>query len=563
MVYNPISLDRNLVKTLKTGFCKGLVAFSLISLLSFSSIVYTLPRNAVAQSDTEDFKTYTNTGFGIVIQYPADWSVKEGESGDVVHFYAPLEDASDQFSENVGIRVSNVPAGTSLTDFTDAFVKELEKIVTDFKIIESTDTTFAANPAHMLVYTTTQGQYKLELLQIYTIKDDKFYLLTYGAEVANYSTYLPAVMKMIDSFKTPRQVSGKYINVEVGLQMSFPQGWSGLETKQDNTTSIVIVPTDGRKLSMVMLIGDISEVGGQAEGDPLAGCNMISVDFVQLNGMSTLQFVVDCDKPEGFMKIKAYILATNEKAIAVMFVAPSKTAYDSGIAEFEDSVKSLSIKDTVNVFNAFTYYGSKTPQEISDKYANSEAGISIELPEGWRGFEKVEDDATIVTLVPPLDEKGASVIAIGLQDISSYKEEECKASSIEYVKLNGMSTLQAEAECPIEMMKMKSKGYVFATSDKIFAISYAAPTEQDYNLNLSKFEQTIKTLNIKNTVDVTAYVPLSIDFKSSKEQVTVDDKPYEIEVASSSDVTDIEFNQEDRQLSFAVQGESGTKGTSS
>ncbi|MGH9991870.1 MAG: hypothetical protein ACREBU_08390 [Nitrososphaera sp.] len=55
---------------------------------------------------------------------------------------------------------------------------------------------------------------------------------------------------------------------------------------------------------------------------------------------------------------------------------------------------------------------------------------------------------------------------------------------------------------------------------------------------------------------------MSVDFKKSDRTVTVDDKPYGVKVASTSNVTDIVLNQEERQLALALEGASPGNGTS-
>jgi hypothetical protein len=45
-------------------------------------------------------------------------------------------------------------------------------------------------------------------MQVLAIKDNKAYILTYIAEAPKYSTYLPIVKKMIDSFEFINLTSG-------------------------------------------------------------------------------------------------------------------------------------------------------------------------------------------------------------------------------------------------------------------------------------------------------------------------------------------------------------------
>jgi hypothetical protein len=65
-------------------------------------------------------------------------------------------------------------------------------------IIQSNSTTLAGNPAHKFVF--VKGEAKA--MMVFTIKGDKAYYVFYGARSpVQYSTYLPTVQKMIDSFE--------------------------------------------------------------------------------------------------------------------------------------------------------------------------------------------------------------------------------------------------------------------------------------------------------------------------------------------------------------------------
>jgi len=70
-------------------------------------------------------------------------------------------------------------------------------------IIDSKPFTLRGNhSAHMLLYTTTTGSDEsFKKMQVYTISDNKVYLVTFTAQEALFSNYLPKVLKMIDSFE--------------------------------------------------------------------------------------------------------------------------------------------------------------------------------------------------------------------------------------------------------------------------------------------------------------------------------------------------------------------------
>ena len=69
-------------------------------------------------------------------------------------------------------------------------------------MIDSNSTTLAGFPAHKIVYTGIIPSSGLEVkfMQILTIKDSKSFVITFGTFPTNFSTYLPTIQKMIDSF---------------------------------------------------------------------------------------------------------------------------------------------------------------------------------------------------------------------------------------------------------------------------------------------------------------------------------------------------------------------------
>ena len=88
------------------------------------------------------FLMYGNPNYGIKINYPEDWTKKESASS-----------AAFLFSEKEGVvlAVSEIYTPTTLDEYTDMIISQAA--ASDFNIIESSDTTFANNPARKLVRT--------------------------------------------------------------------------------------------------------------------------------------------------------------------------------------------------------------------------------------------------------------------------------------------------------------------------------------------------------------------------------------------------------------------------
>lgn len=188
------------------------------------SIQSALPSNVTSENvnnnGTEmNLRTYESRVFGIKIQYPDSWSARgysynKAGNNTVVGFYSPSKTAS-QLGNISGVSGQFIP-------YLDIFVFDsknmsLDKVIngrinriqntTDI-ILDTKPFTLKGNqPAHMLVYTTiTGGDEFFEKMQVYTITSNKVYLLTFTAQEALFSKYLPVVQNMIDSF----EISAKF-----------------------------------------------------------------------------------------------------------------------------------------------------------------------------------------------------------------------------------------------------------------------------------------------------------------------------------------------------------------
>lgn len=153
-------------------------------------------------SSITNFLTYDSYVYGIRIKYPLDWTKEEQVFGTVVSFSSPIESASDDFSENLNVLVQDLSAQPiTLEEYTRISEEQVEQYITNGKILDTIATTLDGNSAYKLVYTGKQGQYNIKWMQVYTIKDDKAYVITYTAEMDSYSNFLGTAQEMINSFE--------------------------------------------------------------------------------------------------------------------------------------------------------------------------------------------------------------------------------------------------------------------------------------------------------------------------------------------------------------------------
>jgi hypothetical protein len=149
----------------------------------------------IAQTnDNNTFNLYDNPAFGIRIQYPSDWGRLDlsflQDSADI-NFY-PLSDTS--LAKNLKILVKNLPFhNMTLEEYTNSQINPTEEI-----LLESNTTTLANIPGYKIVFTNVVG---LKTMQVWAIKDDKAYIITYVAKEEDYEKDLQIAQKMIDSFE--------------------------------------------------------------------------------------------------------------------------------------------------------------------------------------------------------------------------------------------------------------------------------------------------------------------------------------------------------------------------
>jgi PsbP-like protein len=147
---------------------------------------------------------YESPVYGIRTQYPGGWEIiiqNTSNSTLSLRFNSPPETDSDAFRGHVLLEINTISNNTALSNFTAGVLASYLELYPDLKLIElsSTNLTNNAIPAYKLVASLTEEG--TDFMQIFAIKDDKVYSILYSSEKTRYSTYLPTIEKMINSFE--------------------------------------------------------------------------------------------------------------------------------------------------------------------------------------------------------------------------------------------------------------------------------------------------------------------------------------------------------------------------
>jgi len=153
-------------------------------------------------SDLDEMLLYENSQYGFSVTYPTDWTAEEpdpNELGIVAGFLPPGESIDDPLNYVI-VQIESLPAGTTLSGYTQADLTNLKDSYTNFQLLAESDMIISEEPAHVVAYGVTVDETDYEVLLAYTIKDDKAYIITYYALADSYAEFEDAAKGMINSF---------------------------------------------------------------------------------------------------------------------------------------------------------------------------------------------------------------------------------------------------------------------------------------------------------------------------------------------------------------------------
>lgn len=181
---------------------------------------------------SSDFLTYEDKDYGVEIDYKSDWELKESEQS-VFAFVSP---GSPQASLNLVMNDLS-GQGLDLESYSQTVLSQLGQIFEDAELLESGYTTMGSEQAYKVVYTTGS----MKFMQVWTIKDDISYILTYGSQKDAYADHLGTIQKMIDSFEITHSVGAQQEAPEEEVKAEAKTGTNNAEASAPATTDSTTV----------------------------------------------------------------------------------------------------------------------------------------------------------------------------------------------------------------------------------------------------------------------------------------------------------------------------------
>ncbi|GHN00358.1 hypothetical protein WSM22_18470 [Cytophagales bacterium WSM2-2] len=130
------------------------------------------------------------------IKYSDTWELDQsGSQNTKFILYAPRESAA--FRNNINLIVQDLKGlDLDLKKYADLSTSQIKQYLTDATIHQSETT----GTKHTVIFSGTQGEFKLKWKQYYWVKGEKAYVLTLTTSQASFDNQLGTANPIMDSF---------------------------------------------------------------------------------------------------------------------------------------------------------------------------------------------------------------------------------------------------------------------------------------------------------------------------------------------------------------------------
>ena len=146
----------------------------------------------------QELKEFDTKAYAIT--YPGTWTLDtSGQMNTSFLIFSKLEE-NDTFRENINLTIQDLTGmNLDLKGYT-ALSENQIKSVKDSEIFESKELTKNNTPYHQIVWKGFVAGKNLKFKQLYYIKDNQAFLVTFTCEQATYDDYVEAGTAILNSF---------------------------------------------------------------------------------------------------------------------------------------------------------------------------------------------------------------------------------------------------------------------------------------------------------------------------------------------------------------------------
>lgn len=145
------------------------------------------------------FLNYEDSNNSYNIKYPETWT--QDGYGSSIRFSSPADHSYDRYLESINIDILQAYEATTLDEYVKLNIEHLKNSLSDFKLIDHTNSKLADYPSEEIIYTFNDPTVEeSKALAEIAIINDKIYIISYFAHDTNYESNLNIAEEMIRSF---------------------------------------------------------------------------------------------------------------------------------------------------------------------------------------------------------------------------------------------------------------------------------------------------------------------------------------------------------------------------
>jgi len=228
------------------------------------------------------------------------------------------------------------------------------------------------------------------------------------------------------------------------------------------------------------------------------------------------------------------------------------------------------------LFSLLLSYGEvraqQMPTPVSGIYTNDEAGVKMTFPDGWSGFAITSNTGLIVTAAPGGMSGGTptKIMLLTIMDKSKVQtaptdpssatndpSTKCGTPTTGTTQVNGVAASEITVECTNAGVVSKVKMIVLQTDTRWISAMYMAPTAE-FDADLGAFNNAVSTLNVNGATNIGAGAGIGLQLKV--QSVMLGGNNLQVDVRSSSTISEFKLDESSNTLAFKAEGQSGTQG---
>lgn len=201
------------------------------------------------------------------------------------------------------------------------------------------------------------------------------------------------------------EVSGTYTNEEAGVEITFPDGWTGASIATEDSTLVTAAPggmsEEGK--AMMLIIAEKSKVE-EAPTDPSEvsqesgiECTTPSWEPTTVSGVRGVEAIMECTDEDGKMtKMKIVSAETETRWISAMYSSPSAD-FDADLGAFDTAIDSMKLTGAVDstIPSGSPEDDSTTPTMMPVMVAGESVDVSVESASTISAFALDEASKTL------------------------------------------------------------------------------------------------------------------------------------------------------------------------